>query len=241
MEREMISRFGLTSIALWAGAIAAPASAAIFTTYQDPAGDREFKYFAPGPEDLMGQVSIDAEIDFQIDLTEEGLGVLSFPGATISKSAQVSDVTELVAGTLFTAEVFNATFEIRDSEGALILAGSYGMNAEKPFGGDLMVLTESGTLNTNSTDVGGSLTYSVGDEITDALASAGLTIGGAVDGVWTITAITAVAIEENGFFGDFEANSAFTGTIGVIPIPAPAAGLLVGLMGGLSALRRHRA
>ncbi len=234
-----MKRFALIGMVASAG-LAASANGAIFTTYQDPAGDRELKYFAPTDGDIYGSLLIDTAIDFQVDLTEEGLGVLTFPGATITKTAAVSDVTELVPGTIFAAEVFNATFEIRDADDNLILAGTYGNAAEKPFGADLTMLTTSATLNANSTAPGGSLEYTVGDAIASALATQGLVAGGAVDAAWTITAITSTVINEGGFFTDFEANSAFTGTLEVLPVPTPGA---VGLaaLAGIAGVRRRRA
>lgn len=233
-----MKRIGLIGMVAGAG-LSASANGAIFTTYQDPAGDRELKYFAPTGAELFGSLLLDTTIDFQVDLTEEGLGVLTFPGATITKTAAVSDVTELVAGTVFAAEVFNADFEIRDAGNNLILSGSYGYAGEKPFGADLTMLTTSATLNANSTAPGGSLEYTVGDAISTALASQGLVAGGAVDAAWTITAITSTEINEGGFFTDFEANSAFSGTLEVLPVPTPGAIALAGL-GGLAAIRRRR-
>lgn len=221
-------------------ALAGSAQAAIFTTYQDPAGDREFKYTAPAGNDPYGKIAINTAINFQVDLTEEGLGVMTFPGATITKSADVSTADAIIPGVIHIAEVFNADFEIRDAANNLIIAGEYGNTSQKPWGADLTLLGTSATLNANATAAGGSLVYSLGPALSNALAGGGLALGASVDAVWTVTALTSNQINNTGFLKTFEANSAFTGTFEVVPVPTPGAVSLLAAAGAVGLRRRRR-
>jgi uncharacterized protein (TIGR03382 family) len=234
-------------------AVAGSANAAAFLTFLDPAGAREVKYTAPVGNATFGTVTATALVNLQIDLTDNGLGVVTFNGVRYTKTAKVSNAT--MNGSSFSAEVFDAEFSYTDGANT-VLSGSFGTGAGGTAnGGDLFINGLSGSISSNADAVGGSLAYNFGSAPIQAgnpgaggtlqalLATASLAFGAAIDGNWTLTGITPrpnVFEGGNGlnFLASFDANAAFSGTVDIVPTPGTAALAGLGLVMGLSRRRK---
>jgi len=208
--------------AVGAATVAASAQGAAFFTYADPSGGREVEYTAPVNPGDDGFLFVSATVDFTVDLTEHGLGVLTFDDATFVKTAYVGPATAIIPGIFYTAEVLDGYFRYETAGGDMILEGSFD-------GADLNVLVNSGSLVTNPSPAGGGLTYNYGSPLTTAFQGSGYALGDAIDASWTLTAITNVAVLPNGYFDSFEANAAFTGTAAVVPTPGAISLALAGV------------
>jgi len=229
MIRSLIS---LTAL----GALACSANAAsIFLEYADPAGELSVMHTTAGPGDMVSTLSVGTQVNLEIDLSEFGMGAVMFAGATLNKTVNLGPVNEVQPG-VFISDATNGFFEVLDGANNLIIGGQYGLNGTS---GAAFVLTQSGSLTANASMVGGVLDYEIGSFLQGILDAENLVIDPSVaDASWTLTAITPDAfITNDGFFGDFDANSSFSGTIHTIPAPASVA--MLGL-GGLAAARRRR-
>lgn len=239
-----------TGILVAAGAlmaVAGSANAAAFLTFLDPAGGREVKYTAPVGNATFGTLTATAVVDFQIDLSDHGLGTVVFDNVTYSKTAKVS--AAWMNGSSFNAEVYDAVFSYTDGANT-ILTGAFGTGTQGgPNGGDLFINGLSGSISSNADAVGGSLSYVFGNapiqvgnpgagaDLNALLATVQLAFGAAIDGNWTLTGITPRPNVFEGsagtFITSFDANAAFSGTVDIVPTPGAAAlagmGLLVGL------------
>lgn len=233
-------------------ALAGSANAAAFLTFLDPAGAREVKYTAPTGDEGFGTLTATATVDFQIDLTDHGLGVVVFDNVTYRKTAKVSAAT--MQGSSFRAEVFDAEFSYTDGANT-ILTGNFGAGTQGgPNGGDLFINGLSGSLTSNADAVGGSLTYvfgtapiqagnpGAGADLNALLATVSLAFGAAIDGNWTLTGITprpnVFEIGGENFLVSFDSNAAFSGTVDIVPTPGTAALAGIGLLMGLPRNRR---
>ncbi len=227
-------------------ALAGSANAAAFLTFLDPAGAREVKYTAPTGGGTFGTLTATATVDFQIDLTEHGLGVVIFDNVTYTKTAKVS--AAWMSGSSFNAEVYDATFSYTDGANT-VLSGSFGSGFTGTNGGDLFINGLSGSIGSNADVAGGSLVYNFGSapiqpgnpgagaDLAALLATVNLAFGNAIDGNWTLTGITprpnVFEVGGQTFIQSFDANAAFSGTVDIVPTPGATAlaglGLLVGL------------
>lgn len=234
-------------------ALAGSANAAAFLTFLDPAGAREVTYTAPVGNATFGTLTASATVNFQIDLSDHGLGVVNFQNVTYTKTAKVGNVT--MQGSAFRAEVFDATFSYTDGANT-ILTGAFGTGAGGTAnGGDLFLNGLSGSLSSNADAVGGSLSYhfgsapiqvgnpGAGSDLNALLATASLAFGDAIDGNWTITGINKrPSIFEGGdglmYLRSFDSNAAFSGTVDIVPTPGTAALASIGLLMGLPRNRR---
>lgn len=206
-----------------AGAVAASASAAVSFTYADPPSGLEVVYTAPTQPGDDGVVTIDTIVNLRVDLTDHGLGVFLFNDAHFVKNATVGPATQVDPG-IFIADSNEGSFSFTTSGGDPILSGVYD-------GGKIIVIANSGSLTTNNSNPGGSLTLTYGAVLNALLDGTGLAFGDGIDSVWTMTAISHVGIGPDGYFEDFESNAAYTGTAQVVPTPgALALGAFSGLL-----------
>lgn len=245
-------------IALAAGSLAAvagSAQAAAFLTYLDPAGGREVHYTAPAGPGLLGTLDASATVNLQVDLTDHGLGVVTYNGLHYTKHASVGPAQAGPGGS-YSAEVYDCTFSYTDpaNGNALVLSGAFGTGAQGSNGGDLFINGLSGSVSSNSDALGGSLSYSfgpsaiqagnpgAGTSLSDYLLTALLAFGDAIDGNWTLTGITPrpAVLEGSNFLASFDSNAAFSGTVDIVRVPTPGAAALAGcgLLVGLTRSRR---
>ncbi len=237
-------------IALLAGAAATSAHAGmnltegvVSFTYADPSNEQSVVYVEGGAMDAGGTLTVNTNVDLEIDLSGIGGGVLLFENASIDKTVQLGTVNTVSPG-IFIAPAFNGEFEFMDTMGTadpaddvLILRGTYGSAVQGSVGA-AFILTESGTLTTNDSFVGGSLVFELGPALTALFAPDGLSIGDDRDASWTLTNITPdAAVNAFGFFTSFTADGAFTGSFNVVPSPGSVA--LAGI-GGLMLFRTRK-
>jgi len=218
------------------GAVTCSASAAsIFLEFADPPGELSVAYTTAGPGEMFGTLAVDTAVDFEIDLTEFGMGAVEFVDAQFIHTVNIGQVVEPVPGT-FVAQATSGMFEFLDSGGNLILSGAYGQGGTS---GAVFVLSQSGGLTANASFVGGELSYMVGDFLQSVLDDNNQVLDfSSADAAWTLTGITpGVTVTDEGFFSSFDSNGSFSGTIATIPAPASVA--LLGL-GGFAAARRRR-
>lgn len=233
-------------------AVAGSANAAAFLTFLDPAGAREVHYTAPSGNATFGTLTATAVVDFQLDLTDHGLGVVLFDNVVYTKTAKVSNA--VMSGSSFRAEIFDAEFSYTDGANT-ILSGTFGTGAGgTDNGGDLFINGLSGSITSNADAVGGSLAYTfgaapiqagnpgAGSTLAALLATVNLAFGAAIDGNWTLTGITPRPnVTEVGgiqFIASFDSNAAFSGTVDIVPTPGTAALAGLGLLMGMPRNRR---
>ena len=221
---------------------AAPASASVFFTFDDPNAVHEVRYEQPvdaGP--AYGTMTYAAggapTVDFVVDVSDEtfkvGTGIHTFESELRWTNWEVMEVSDL--GILRTASVMGE-FEWYDTNSnQTVVSGSFtmGLVVESQSAGSVITATDS------------NLTYTPGQALLDIYP--GLQFSPAWDGVYTLTDITfdstkIVTVDteegEGDYFGSFSANAAFTGTtVATIPTPGAIALGAIG-MGGL--LRRRR-
>lgn len=207
------------------------ASAAIFFTFEDPSTVREVSYtVAPGGGSAMINYSSDAPVELKIDGTQEGIPVVLEYSAILTMNINVgasSPLGGIVGG--FEAPISGEFFFTLDDGGAQeILRGTFDS-------GGLITLGAAGALIT--TDATG-LVYTPSGPLLDEIMDAGFSSFFAPhDAVFTLTDITPMLIVgQNGFFQNFTANAAYTGTTNV---PTPGA-LALGALAMISMTRRRR-
>ena len=196
-------------------------------TYANQEGGQSLSYtFDEG--DALATITVDAMVDVSFNFT----GIGGTPGEVIedvrvTKTASVLSATEIGPGT-FLAEVFDASFTFMDTMGTPdmsddveILSGSYGTGTRGTEStGALFIVGSSGSIVANSTFDGGELSYTLGSGLATLLSDGGLVLGEQADASWTITNVDpGVQGDGNGFFEDFIADSAFTGSFTAVPSP----------------------
>ncbi len=238
----MNTRSVVAALCAAAGA-AAPASASVFFTFDDPDTGLEVRHEQPtDPGSPYGTMTYAAggapTVDFVVDVSEEpwaiGGGIHTFESELRWTNWEVLPVHD--QGFLRTASVMG-DFEFYDvNENKTVLSGSFtmGLVVESQMAGSVITATDS------------NLSYVPGEALTDIYP--GLEFKPSWDGVYTLTNITfdddkIITLdlgndETEDFFGSFSANAAFTGTTQAI-IPTPGALALAGI-GALGLVRRRR-
>lgn len=196
-------------------------------TYANQEGGQSLSY-AFNEGDSLGTITVDSMVDVSFNFT--GIGGTSgevIQNVRVTKTASVSSATEISPGT-FLAEVFDASFTFMDtlgtpdpSDDVEILSGTYGVGTRgADSSGALFIVGSSGSIVANSTFGGGELSYTLGSSLASLLSDGGLFLGEQADASWTITNVDpGVQDAGNGFFENFIADSAFTGSFNAVPSP----------------------
>jgi hypothetical protein len=173
-----------------------------------------------------------APLNFSVDGTNEGFGVVNFPNARLSMSMALSPAQDLGGG-LFTAAL-QGTFAIYDFTGGTrsdIIVGTVS-------GGTFLHFAESNVILLNSNT---GLSYSAGPRLS-ALLAPGRTLAAPQDGTFALSNVRnstggTEILGPGGVFQTFFANTAFTGSSNVIPTPGA---IVLAAAGGLVVTRRRR-
>lgn len=213
----------------------------ISMTYADPAAEQSVVHTTGGMGDSSSTVTVNTNVVLEFDLSGIGGGTEVFANTRIDKVVSVGTVNEVSPG-VFIADAFDGMFTFTDTKGTadvsddeVILTGNYGTTAGSS--GAVFILSESGNLTANDSFVGGSLELGIGPALASILGP-GFTVGDDRDASWTLTNITPDAsVNEFGFFNDFFADGAFTGSFNVVPNPGSVA--LAGI-GGLMLIRSRK-
>ncbi|MEQ9616835.1 MAG: MYXO-CTERM sorting domain-containing protein [Phycisphaerales bacterium] len=226
------SVLSLAAIGTIAGAADA---AAIFLEYADPPGELSVVHTTAGPGQMTSTLTVSTNVNLEIDLSAFGMGATTFMNATINKTVSLGQVNEVAPG-VYLADATEGFFEFLDSNNNLIVGGTYGLNGTS---GAAFVLSQSGSLTTNASMVGGILEYEVGAFLQGILDANNQVLDlSAADASWTLTGISpGTDVTDEGYFADFNSNGSFSGSIHTIPAPATAA--MLGLA-GLAGSRRRR-
>lgn len=215
-------------------AVSATHAGVITFTFTPPASGGTLTNVANGASVNTGLMAFDqnAALNFTIDGTEEGFGVVNYPNARMEMLMTLSPAVDLGEG-LFRASV-TGTFTIYDYSGNVrndLLIGTVSGGSFLRFGSTHTIL-----LNSNL-----GFAYSAGPGLA-ALLPAGRTLSGAQDAAFALTNVQTFdgnpdVIGAGGVFESFTANTAFTGSSSVIPTPGT---IVLGMCGGILALRRRR-
>lgn len=173
-----------------------------------------------------------AVLNFTVDGTNEGFGVVNFPNARLAVTMTLAPAVDMGGG-FFRAPVAG-NFAIYDFTGNVrtdIISGTVSAGTFIHFGSTNVIL-----LNNNT-----GLSYSAGPRLT-ALLAPGRTLDNAQEGTFALSNVTNVMggpeiIGPGGAFQTFFGNTAFTGSTNVVPTPGAIA---LGLLGGIAATRRRR-
>lgn len=224
---------GAAATAAQAGISLSPGTVSM--TYADPSGELSVNHVTGGMGDSSSTVTVDTIVDFTVDLTGLGGSAITFMGASFVKTVDVGTVTQVAPG-MFVSNAFNGSFTVTDSDENVIISGTYGTTDGS--NGAVFILTESGSLTANDSFIGGSLEFTLGAQLADLLGDSGLSVGDDRDASWTLTNITPdVGLTQFGFFDNFDADGAFTGSFNVVPNPGSVA--LAGI-GGLMFIRSRK-
>lgn len=218
---------------------AAPASAAVFFTFEDPTGGREVRYHSPG-QDPFGTMTYGEGfnpaplLDFVLDASEEGGSVHHIPANLVWTNWQVGAIT--TAGPITSADV-SGEFDFIDrsggaTDGQSILSGSFSM-------GLVIQAIGAGSVVTSSD---GGLAYNIGPAFS-AREPQIISLEPWQDGAYTLTDITfetflTVTMNGQSYFDDFTANAAFSGTANAV-IPTPGS-IGLAMLGVAGLIRRRR-
>ncbi len=186
---------------------------------------------AGGPDTGLVVFDQNSPLNFTLDATGEGLGIVNFPNARMTLSLMLPPATNLGGG-LFRSNV-TGSFTIYDFAGNVrsdIITGTVGSGQFLKFGASHVIL-----LNSNS-----GLTYTAGPRLASILGpsralAAAQDATMALSNVRTATGGTEI-IGPGNVFETFFATAAFTGSSNVIPSP----GALVLLGAGSCVIARRR-
>jgi hypothetical protein len=173
-------------------------------------------------------------LNFTLDASSEGLGVVNFPNARMFMTMSISPARDLGGG--FFSATLSGAFTIYDYTGGTrndIITGTVTQSQFLKVGASHLML-----MNSNN-----SLTYTAGSRLT-SLLGANKYIAPSHDGTFALSNVRTLTgnpeiIRPNLTFDSFTAVPAFTGSTNVVTIPAPGAWALAGL-GGFIAARRRR-
>jgi len=171
-------------------------------------------------------------LNFNIDGTSEGFGVVNFPNARLAVTMTLAPAQDLGGG-LFRAGV-GGSFSVYDYTGDVrsdIITGTLSGGTFLRFGGTNVIL-----LNNNT-----GLSYAAGPRL-NALLAPGRTLAPAQDGTFALSDVRNAndgpeIIGPGGAFLTFFANTAFTGSSNVVPTPGA---IVLTLAGGVAATTRRR-
>jgi hypothetical protein len=186
---------------------------------------------AGGPDIGLMVFDQNSTLNFSIDATGEGLGVINFPSARMTLSLTLPPATNLGGG-LFRSNV-SGTFTIYDFAGNVrtdILTGNVSGGQFLKFGTSHVILLNSGS----------GLTYTAGPRLSSILGP-GRTLAATQEASFALSSVrTATGSPEiigpNNVFETFFASTAFTGSTNVVPSP----GALVLLGVGSCVIARRR-
>lgn len=187
---------------------------------------------AGGPDSGLVVFDQTLPLNFSIDATSEGLGVINFNNARMFLSFTLPPATNLGGG-LYRSNV-TGTFSIYDYTGNTrsdIITGAVSGGQFLKFGTSHVIL-----LNSNS-----GLSYTAGPRLTQILGP-NRQLAASQDGTFALSNVrTALGSTEiigpNNVFETFFATTAFTGSSNVVP--APGALVLLGAGAGIIARRRR--
>ena len=173
-----------------------------------------------------------ARLNFTIDGTQEGFGIVNFPNARLAMSMTLSPAQDLGGG-LFRAAV-QGSFSIYDFTGDVrsdIITGAVAGGTFLEFGASNVILLSNNT----------GLAYTPGPRLTSLLAP-GRSLAPTEEGTFALSDVRNIEggpniIGPRGVFTTFFANTAFTGTSNVVPTPGS---ILLTVAGGLVITRRRR-
>lgn len=231
--------------------IAAQQAAAVvtFAFADNPGPDGQFSYTAPANYGELGTLVYDFEVpvDLDVDATGEGGSEFSYTDAIFTFSASVGSVFDGPFPGIYLAPLVGGSMSFWTSGGENLIAGSFGEGGAVGF---LVIVVNTGSINV-SLEVGG-LDYTPGAKLlADLSANIGTGVvdfGPPFDAVWTLSnmpSLTTIALSppEGGpaavYLDDFQANSSFSGTTGIV-LPTPASAALAGLGLAVMGIRRKR-
>lgn len=225
---------GASCVVLFVGACAQAVT--VDFTFPDPTNYPTFVHQA-GPGATPGSLtSSKDDISLLVDLTNIGLAPQMYDGH-FEFSATVGAAVPNAFGSSapLSAGFFEFTLTQRGGGGSAILSGTF-------TGGEIVAAAGAGAAITTS---GLGLTYTASGELAALLAGAGYGgFSGFADAVFTLTnVLPPFAINQFGYYESFTANSAYSGTATVIPLPTGAGLAGVGLgvlaLGGMTVRRRR--
>ncbi|MDX2115000.1 MAG: hypothetical protein SFZ24_05175 [Planctomycetota bacterium] len=214
----------------------------IFIGFQDPFGGRELIYTQPATAAELGSLTYDTSrttVDLTIDLSDFGFGSSLVIVSRLQLDVDVGPASPGAQPNEFVATASGNFSFFRDSDGASLISGTFNNASLSILRGTSGGLTANGLINAGQFNI--AFNPALLQEFSNfGYQFAGFDTNRPGDASWTVTAPTPNPIDamytpqgsaEN-FFASFTANSAFTGTIPVIPTPgvlslAAAAGLLI--------------
>jgi hypothetical protein len=231
--------------------IAAQQAAAVVTFAFDdnPGPDGQFSYTAPANFGELGFLTYDSQVavDLAVDTTGEGGTEFDYTDAIFTFSASVGTVFDGPFPGIFLAPLVDGSMSFATSGGVPLLTGSFGDGQSVGF---LVIVVNTGSINV-SLEVGGLDFDPAAQLLSDLSANIGTGVvdfGPPFDAVWTLTnmpQLTTIALQNPAggpaavYIDDFQANSSFSGTTGLI-IPTPASAALAGLGIAFACIRRKR-
>lgn len=232
------------------GLVAQQASAVVTFAFDDnPGPDGQFTYSAPANFGELGLLQYDSEVpvDLSVDTTGEGGTEYDYTDATFTFTASVGTVFDGPFPGIYLAPLIDGSMSFSTSGGDNLLTGTFGEDGAVGF---LVIVVNTGSINV-SLEVG-NLNYAPSAKLLgDLSANIGvgvLNFGPPFDAVWTLSnmpVLTTVALPNPAggpaavYLNDFQANSSFSGTTGIV-VPTPASAALAGLGVVVMGVRRKR-
>jgi len=235
------------------GVSAQQASAVVtfaFADNPDPVG--QFAYFAPTGTQTAGVLAYNSEVkvDLDVDGTGEGGNEYTYSDATFEFFASVGQFGETQIPNVYLAPLTNGFFSFSNSADQLLMTGSFGTPNNPAY---LVIVVDVGSINVSAL-VGGLVLTPTATMLNDLSAPGpgGISPGvvgfnAPFDSVWTLSNMSQLSTRyiNNGkvrgvFLEDFVANSSYSGTTGIVPVPSPASATLAGLGLAVAGFRRKR-
>jgi hypothetical protein len=246
----MHTKISALVVAAGLGIAAQQAAAVVTFAFDDnPGPNGQFSYTAPANFGELGFLTYDSEVsvDLAVDTTGEGGTEFEYTDAIFTFSASVGTVFDGPFPGIFLAPLIGGSMGFFTSGGDALLSGSFGENGAVGF---LVIVVNTGSINV-SLEVGGLDFNPAPQLLADLSANIGTGVvdfGPPFDAVWTLTnmpQLTTIAFQNPAggpaavYIDDFQANSSFSGTTGII-VPTPASAALAGLGLACVAIRRKR-